>query len=384
MRLIHLGDLHLGKSLGDYSLVEDQKYILDQILDIVKERSVDGVMVAGDVFDRSIPSEAAVNLLDDFLSSLAQLEVRTFVISGNHDSQDRLAYGGRLFTSRGIHIAAGFDGTLQKVTLEDDFGEVNIWMLPFVKASQVRHFYPDAPIESYEDAVRTIIEGARIDYDSRNVLMAHQFVSGDTNPKIAGSEGASVLNVGTVEVISSELFRDFDYVALGHIHSPQSVGSEQIRYSGSPLKYSLSEAGSDKSVPLIEIGEKGKAEIQLLPLKPRRDLRHIKGRLHQLLAKEAVMDTDDFMYVTLTDEDIISDAVGILRQYYPNVVKIDYQNSHTQQIEEFDLGEMEVQRPFRELISDFYLMMYGTEISDEEMSVMMEVAREEGVVHEAD
>lgn len=384
MRLIHLGDLHLGKSLGDYSLVEDQKFILDQILDIVKERSVDGVMVAGDVFDRSIPPEAAVNLLDDFLSSLAQLEVRTFVISGNHDSQDRLAYGGRLFTSRGIHIAAGFDGRLQKVTLEDDFGEVNIWMLPFVKASQVRHFYPDAPIESYEDAVRTIIEGARIDYDSRNVLMAHQFVSGDTNPKIAGSEGASVLNVGTVEVISSELFRDFDYVALGHIHSPQSVGSEQIRYSGSPLKYSLSEAGSDKSVPLIEIGEKGKAEIQLLPLKPRRDLRHIKGRLHQLLAKEAVMDTDDFMYVTLTDEDIISNAVGILRQYYPNVVKIDYQNSHTQQIEEFDLGEMEVQRPFRELISDFYLMMYGTEISDEEMSVMMEVAREEGVVHEAD
>lgn len=384
MRFLHLGDLHLGRTLGEYSLIEDQEYILERILDVMKERAVDGVLIAGDVFDRSMPTEAAVHLLDEFLSRLADLDIKAFIISGNHDSDERLGYGSRLFSRRGIHIATGFHGALSSITLRDEYGPVNIYMLPFVKASQVRHFYPEDSIENYEDAVRTVIEHTDINYDERNILIAHQFVSGGTEPRLAGSEGVSVQNVGLVEIISSDVFEGFDYVALGHLHSSQAVGKETIRYSGSLLKYSLSEAGSDRSVPIIELGDKGNVNIELLPLKPRRDLRHIKGRLDQLLRGENIVDAEDFMYVTLTDEDIVNDAMGIVRQYYPNTVKIDYQNSHTQEIEAFDVCEMNEGKPFEELISDFYLKMYGTPISEDEMAVMMSVAGEAGVIDEAD
>ncbi len=382
MKLLHLGDLHLGKSLGEYSLADDQKYILDQILQMISDNGVDAVLIAGDVYDRSMPSEAAVNLLDSFISELADRKVKAFIISGNHDSESRLEYGSRLFSGMDIHIASVFSGELIRRTVEDGSGILNIYMLPFVKASQVKHYYPDSGIETYEDAVRTVIEHADIDYSERNVLIAHQFVAGKTDPRIAGSEGASVMNVGLVEKISCELFKDFDYVALGHLHSAQSVGYDHIRYSGSPLKYSLSEAFGMKSVPLITIGAGGLTDIELLPLRPRRDLRHITGKLDQLLQAENITDPDDYMYVTLTDEEIISDIMGIVQQYYPNTIRIDYQNSHTQEIEDFNIGQITGEISFEELITDFYFKMYGKEISEDEMSVMMAVAREAGVIHE--
>ena len=384
MKIIHLGDLHLGKTLGEYSLIRDQEYILNQVLDIIREKDVDAVVIAGDVYDRSLPSEAAVNLLDGFISRLADMCIKTYIISGNHDSEDRLEYGSRLFSSRGIYIASVFNGELVKIPAEDEFGKINFYMLPFVKASQVRHYCQNSSIETYEDAVRTVISQADIDWSARNILIAHQFVTGSTAPQIAGSEGASVQNVGLVEQISSEIFKDFDYVALGHLHSPQSVGYDHIRYPGSILKYSLNEAVSSKSVPLISIGEKGSVEIELLPLSPVRDLRHITGRLDQLLKAENIVDPDDYMYVTLTDEEIINDVMGIVQQYYPNTVKIDYQNSHTMEIENFDIGEIVSDKSFEEIITDFYLKMYGTDISDEELDVMMSVAREAGVINEAD
>ena len=383
MRIIHLGDLHLGKTLGEYSLVEDQEYILSQVLDIIKDRDVDAVLIAGDVYDRSLPSEAAVNLLDGFISELAANNIKTFIISGNHDSEDRLEYGSRLFSSQGIYIASVFNGELVKKTIEDKFGELNVYLLPFIKASQVRHYYPDHPVENYEDAVITVINQADIDWSARNVLIAHQFVVGDSEPQIAGSEGVSVQNVGLVEKISSEVFKYFDYVALGHLHSSQSVGYDHVRYSGSILKYSLNEANSSKFVPLIDIGEKGSVEVELLPLRPLRDLRHITGKLDQLLKAENIVDPDDYIYVTLTDEEIINDVMGIVQQYYPNTIKIDYQNSHTMEIKNFDIGEIVSDKSFEEIISEFYLKMYGVEISDEELDVMMSVAREAGVVNEA-
>ncbi len=384
MIFLHLADLHLGKTLGDYNLIDDQKYILEQIRSAIKEKSVDAVLIAGDVFDRSIPAEAAVELLDGLLSDLADMGVKAFMISGNHDSEERLGYGGKFFAGRGIHVVTKFDGKAAKIALQDEHGPVNIYLLPFIKASQVRHFYPEERIDSYEDAVRTVIAHSEIDPAQRNVLVAHQFVSGDIPPKFGGSEGTAVQHVGTVEIISSGIFSDFDYVALGHLHSPQSVGRETVRYSGSLLKYSLSEAGDDKSAPIIEMGEKGAVDTELLPLKPRRDLRHIKGRLDQLLRPENIVDPEDFIYVTLTDEEIITDAMSILRQYYPNTVKIDYQNSHTREIESIDVEDFTGDMTFEELISDFYGKMYGTEISEEELAIMMEVAGEAGVVHEAD
>ena len=385
MRLIHLGDLHLGKSLGDFDLIEDQRYILDRILEIVDKNNIDGVLIAGDVYDRAIPSEAATNLLDYFLKSLAERNVKTFMISGNHDSDDRLNYGSSLFAANQIYISAQFKGSLYKQTVNDEFGEVNIYLLPFVKASQVRHFYPEEKIENYDAAVRTILKHTDIDYEKRNVIVAHQFIAGKgTDPELGGSEGAGTLSVGLVEKISYDCFDGFDYAALGHIHSPQSVGREEVRYSGSPLKYSLSEVNNDKSVPMITLGDKGDVEIELLKLRPLRDMRHIKGPIEKLLDKSNISRPEDFIYATLTNEEIINDAMGIMQQVYPNTVRIVYDNSRTRELDRIDITAITQHKSFDELISDFYRKMYSCEISEEELQVMMETAKEAGVIDETD
>ena len=385
MRLLHLGDLHLGKSLGEFDLIQDQRYILEQILDIIKEKKADAVIIAGDVYDKAIPSEAATGLLDWFLSSLSEAGTAVFIISGNHDSDGRLNFGSSLFRKNQIFISSVFNGTLYKKSMADEYGEVCIYLLPFVKASQVRHFYPDEKIETYDDAVRVILKNAGIDLSKRNVIAAHQFVAGrSADPFFAGSERGAGASVGLVEKIGYDCFEDFDYTALGHIHSPQKVEKENIRYSGSLLKYSLSEASNDKSVPLITLKEKGNMQIELIPLHPLRDLRHIKGPMEKLLAKENIRDQDDLMYVTLTDEDIISDVMRIFQQTYPNTVRIDYDNSHTRQIEHVDISQIGKQRSFRELIEDFYRQMYGCDITSGEMDMMLQAAKEAGVSDETD
>ena len=384
MRFIHLGDLHLGKSLGDFDLTGDQKYILDRILDLTLEKKADAVLIAGDVYDRAVPSEAATRLLDYFLEQLAAKRVKVFMISGNHDSDDRLAYGSTLFEASGIYISAQFKGELYRQTVRDEYGEVNVYLLPFVKASQVRHYYPDAKIESYDDAVRVILDHAGIDPGKRNIILAHQFVAGrGADPVLGGSESAGVQSVGLVEKIGWDAFDGFDYAALGHIHSAQRIGRDEVRYCGSPLKYSLSEVDSEKSVPVVTLGAKGETGIELVKLRPLRDLRHLRGPMEKLLDKANITRPEDFIYATLTDENIIDDAMGILQQYYPNTVKIDYDNKRTRHAEEIDLAGSVERRSFAELISDFYYKMYGCEISPEEMQVMREAAREAGIT-EAD
>ena len=384
MKFIHLGDLHLGKTLFDFDLVEDQRYILDQILCIAEKESVDGVLIAGDVYDKSVPSEAATKLLDYFLMKLAQKEIKVFMVSGNHDSDDRLNYGSTLFASNQIFISAVFDGTLHRQSFAEEDTKINIYMLPFVKASQVRHYFPDEKIESYDDAVQTIIRNTDINKGNKNILVAHQFVSGKgEDPALAGSESVGTQSVGLVEKIGYDCFDDFDYVALGHIHSPQKVGREEIRYAGSPLKYSLSEANNEKSVSLITVSAEERVKIELVPLKPMRNVRHIKGTLKELLDKKNVKAPEDFIYATLTDEDIINDAMGIFQQVYPNTVRIDYDNSHTREIEQVDISKIAENKSFPELIGDFYRLMYGCEITEEEMDVMRTAAREAGVINEA-
>lgn len=385
MKFIHLGDLHLGKSLGDFDLYEDQRYILGKVMEIIKEKQVDVCLIAGDVYDKAIPSEAAVNLLDDFIKKLSDEKIETFIISGNHDSDDRLNFGSSLFEAGGIHIASRFDGKMKKyVSAGKDGKAVNIWLLPFVKASRVRHFYPDAKIETYEDAVRVIIENSHVDKDEVNILVAHQFVAGNEDPILSGSENAAVQNVGLVEKIGYGVFEDFDYVALGHIHSPQRIGRDTVRYSGSPLKYSLSEVNNNKSVPVVSVGSKGETELEFVPLKPLRDMRHIKGSLKNLLDPKNVTDTEDFIYATLTEENIINDAMGIFQATYPNTVKIDYENSHTKELEYVDIASIANNRSFSELISDFYRQVYGCDISDEEAAIMREVAVEAGITEEVE
>ena len=385
MKFLHLGDLHLGRSLGDFDLIEDQKYILDQILEIIEKENVDGVLIAGDVYDKSIPSEAATNLLDYFLCKLSESGVQTFMISGNHDSDDRLNYGSNLFEANQIYISALYHGTLDKRTVTDEYGEVNVYLLPFVKASQVRHFYPEETIDSYDDAVRVILKHADMVVTQRNVIVAHQFVTGQSeDPELGGSEGAGTQSVGLVEKIGYDCFDGFDYVALGHIHSPQRVGRDQVRYSGSPLKYSLSEVHNAKSVPVITMGKKGEVTLELIPLKPMRDLRHIKGNLKALLEPKNITDVEDFIYVTLTDEEIINDAMGIFQQTYPNTVKIDYDNSRTRAMEHVDISNIAENKSFSELIGDFYRLIYNCEMSGEEMDYMRAAAQEAGVIDETD
>lgn len=384
MKFLHLGDLHLGKTLFDFDLVEDQRYILDQILCIAEKESVDGVLIAGDVYDKSVPSEAATKLLDYFLMKLAQKEIKVFMVSGNHDSDDRLNYGSTLFASNQIFISAVFDGTLHRQSFTEGDTKVDIYMLPFVKASQVRHYFPDEKIESYDDAVQTIIRNTDINRSNKNILVAHQFVSGKgEDPALAGSESVGTLSVGSVEKIGYDCFDDFDYVALGHIHSPQKVGREEIRYAGSPLKYSLSEANNEKSVSLITVSAQERVKIELVLLKPMRNVRHVKGTLKELLDKKNVKAPEDFIYATLTDEDIINDAMGIFQQIYPNTVRIDYDNTHTREIEQVDISKIAENKSFPELIGDFYRLMYGCEITEEEMDVMRTAAREAGVINEA-
>ena len=385
MRFLHLGDLHLGRALGEFDLYEDQKYILDRIIELADEKRADAVLIAGDVYDRSIPSEVATNPLDYFLDRLAAKKVKVFMISGNHDSDDRLNYGSTLFASNGVYISSRFTGALYRQTVADEFGEVNVWLLPFVKASQVRHFFPEDKIENYDDAVKTIIKHAGVDYGQRNIIAAHQFVAGrDAAPALGGSESPGTRNVGLVEKIGYDCFDGFDYAALGHIHSPQRVGREEVRYCGSPLKYSLSEANGDKSVPVVTLGPKGETEIELVPLKPMRDVRHLRGPIAKLLDKTAVTRPEDFIYATLTDEGIIDNAMGIFQQHYPNTVRIEYDNSHTRQIERVDITQIARDRTFEELIRDFYLKMYSCEISEEELQVMKEAAKEAGVSDETD
>ena len=384
MKIMHLGDLHIGKSLGDFDLYEDQRYILEQILNLIKEKSVDVLLIAGDVYDKAIPGEKSVQLLDYFLKRLVETGIKTYMISGNHDSDERLNFGSSLFESNNIYINSKFNGILKKYSLYDEFGELNIYLLPFVKASQVQHFFPEEKIDSYDMAVRTIIKHSDFDVGKRNILVAHQFVAGKDDPEIAGSEGLSVHNVGMVEKIGYGSLAEFDYVALGHIHSPQSVGLKHIRYSGSPLKYSLSEVNNNKSVPIITFKDKGEVLVEFAPLLPMRDIRHLRGNIKNLLDKKNISCENDFIYATLTNEDIVNDAMGIFREYYPNTVKIDYDNSHTKEIENIDITRITQNKTFDELIKDFYMQMYSCDMGEEELEIMKWAAKEAGVGNEAD
>jgi exonuclease SbcD len=385
MKFIHLGDLHIGKSIGEFDLIEDQKYILDQILDIAEKNGIDAVLIAGDVYDKTIPSEAAVRLFDYFICRLAEKRIKTFIITGNHDSDERLNFGSSLFEARDIFISAKYEGKLFKKEVEDSDGKVNIYLMPFIKASQVRHFYPDEEIENYDDAVRVVLDKSMINPEERNILVAHQFVAGKSaDPQLGGSESVSTQTVGLVEKIGADCFTDFDYVALGHIHSPQSVGREEIRYAGSPLKYSLSEASNNKFATIVNLGKKGDVDIKLEPLYPMRDLRHLKGRMKQLLKEENIIAPEDFIYVTLTDEETVGNAMGIFQQYYPNTIRIEYDNSHTRELQQTDITQITENKTFGEMISDFYQMVYGCEISEEELAFMNKIAGEAGIVNETD
>ena len=326
MKFLHLADLHLGKRVNGFSMLEDQAHILRQILAILDDEQPDGVLIAGDVYDKSVPSVEAVELLDGFLTELRARGVQVLLISGNHDSPERLAFGGRVMDSCGIHISPVYDGALAPVTLQDAFGPVHVWLLPFVKPAHVRRWFPDADIESYTDAVAEAVAHMDIDTAARNVLVTHQFVTGGTR------SGSEELSVGGTDNVDSGVFAPFDYVALGHLHGAQHIGRETIRYAGSPLKYSFSEARQHKSVTVVTLGEKGDVQVRTAALTPLRELREIRGSYDELTARSFYEHTtyrSDYLHLILTDEQDVFDAMSRLRTIYPYLMTLDYDNART-------------------------------------------------------
>ena len=377
MKLIHLSDLHLGKRLNEFSLGEDQEYILNQILQIVEAEQPDAVVIAGDVYDKAIPSVEAVSLFDEFLVRLAGLHTHIFVISGNHDSPERIAFGSRLLEETGIHLSPVYGGSVESVTLEDAFGPVDFYLLPFVKPIHVRRFFPEDPTDTYTQALSTAVGHMNLDGHRRNVLVTHQFVTG------ASRSDSEEISVGGADNVDSAVFDAFDYVALGHIHSPQHCGSEKIRYCGTPLKYSFSEAKDTKSVTVAELKEKGNLVIRTVPLKPLRELVELRGTFEELTDRhfyENTTWTRDYVHLTLTDEEDIPDAVGKLRLVYRNLMKLDYDNARTRSNAEITGAQAQDTRSPLELFASFYELQNNRPMTAEQLVFLEElIARTEEV-----
>jgi len=359
MKLIHLSDLHLGKWVNGFSMLDDQAHILRQILAIIDREAPDAVLLAGDIYDKAVPPAEAVGMFDDFLCQLARRQLQVFVLSGNHDSPERIAFGGRLMTHSGIHLSPVYDGAVAPVTLQDEHGPVSIFLLPFLKPAHVRRRFPEEEIESYTDALRVAIRAMHIDSARRNVLVTHQFVTG------ASRSESEQLSVGGSDNVDASVFDGFDYVALGHIHGPQSVGRETLRYCGTPLKYSFSEADHQKSVTVAELGPKGSVTVRTVPLTPLHDLRRLRGTYMELTDRSRYLHTatDDYLHITLTDEEDVPDAIGRLRVIYPNLMKLDYDNTRTRSAGDPELIEHPEEVSPLELFERFYEAQNGQSMS---------------------
>lgn len=360
MKVIHLADLHLGKRVNGFSMIEDQKYILKKIVGIIDDEKPNAILIAGDVYDRSIPSEEAVELLDGFLVDLAKRKLDVYIISGNHDSAERVAFGGRLMDASGIHMAPVYSGMIEPLPLSDEYGRVDFWLIPFLKPPHVRRFYPDETTESYTEAMETVIRHLNIDTNNRNIALVHQFITGASR---CDSEEQSV---GGLDDISAEVFAPFDYVALGHLHGPQYISREAVRYSGSPLKYSFSEIDQKKSVTVVELHEKGTATIREVPLTAMRDLKHLVGAFDEIMTEAP--DTENYYSITLTDEEDVPNAMARLRTRYPNLMTMNYDNTRTR-IDAQILASDDVQsKSPLTLFSELYEMQNNQPMNEEQIA----------------
>ena len=373
MKIIHLADLHIGKRVNEFSMIDDQKYILNQILEIIDKEKPDAVIIAGDVYDKQVPSIEAVELLDSFISDISKRKTTTFIISGNHDSAERLAFGSSLMAMGKIYISPVYNGKISKYTLKDDFGSANFYLLPFVKPSHVKRFFPDEKIESYTDAIKVVVDNLKLDTSEINILIAHQFVTG------ASRTESEEISVGGLDNVDASVFEDFDYVALGHIHRPQKIGTERIRYCGTPLKYSFSEVNDTKSVSIIEINSKENFNLRTIPLIPKRDMRKIRGTYEELTTKNSYenTNTDDYIHVTLTDEFDVADAIQKLRVIYKNIMKLEYDNMRTRESRKINLDDMVIENknPL-EIFSEFYKLQNNKEMNDEQKEIIKRIMEE--------
>lgn len=376
MKILHLADLHLGKRVNEMSMIEDQKYILDQIITLIKEESVGIVLLCGDIYDKSIPTIEAIHLLDEFLDQLSKMAIKVLMISGNHDSIDRLSFGKSLFTRSNLYIASQFENEIEKITVKENGITVNFYMLPFVKSAYISHIF-QLQTDSYEECFRFLIEHTKIDEEETNILLSHQFVTANKkNPELSDSETSSL---GGIDNIDFHIFDPFDYVALGHIHKPQAMGREMVRYAGSILKYSFSEIHMDKKATILTIDAKKEISLSFHPLKPLRDMREIECSLEELLKKQCeIGKQEDYMHVILTDEEQILDAIGKVRTIYPNVMQISFKNRrHMKQLESAQIKEDQIsdQSP-AELFEQFYKMQNHIDLDEKRLQLVLSVFEE--------
>lgn len=372
MKLIHLSDLHIGKRLKEQSLIEDQAYILEQILRIADEERPDAVLIAGDVYDKSVPPSEAVTLLDDFLCRLAERRLPVLIISGNHDCPERLAFAGRLLQGAGVYVSPVYNGEVQRVELRDEYGAVDFYLLPFIKPVHVRRFYPEEKIESYTDACAVAVKHMNVDASRRNVLLTHQFVTG------ASTCESEENSVGGSDNVDACVFDDFDYVALGHLHGPQNIASNRMRYCGTPLKYSFSEADHLKSVTVVYLGQKGDLRLSTLPLIPKHDMRRLRGSFEQLSERAFYENEvcDDYFQVILTDEQDVPDAMNRLRCIYPNIINLEYDNTRTRADGVIE-GATDVQRKTPlELFEELYVKQNNCPMSADQRAYVQNLIEE--------
>lgn len=379
MKILHLADLHLGKILQEQSLIEDQEYMLKEIIKIIKNEDIGAVLISGDVYDRSVPPAEAVNLLDNFLKILIkELKIKVFIISGNHDSKDRLGFGSKIFEDEGLYIESKYNGNLRKIEIEDEYGKLNIYMLPFIKPVEVKQYFEDDLENNYNTAINKIIKKEKINKEERNIILVHQFVTaGTVEPERSESE---VLTLGGIENVDVSNFDDFDYVAIGHVHRPQKIGRDTARYAGTMLKYSFSEINHNKTVPIIDFKEKGNIEINLKELAPIRDMREIKGPIEELLKKENYEkgNINDYIKAIITNEETVYDAIGQIRRVYPNTLKLEIRNSKTiNGGQEQDLHLQKVKRKSeQELFEDFFKSQNNVDLDDKQKEIIKDIISE--------
>lgn len=368
MKIIHLSDLHIGKKLREMPLVEDQRHILGKILDITSQEQPDCVIIAGDIYDRSAPPAEAVAMFDDFLTSLAELGKPVMLISGNHDSPERIAFGGRIMEKRGVYFSPVYSGKVAPITLTDQYGPVDFWLLPFIRPATVRPFFEDMQIQTYNDAVSAAVGAMELDKSRRNVIAAHQFVTG------AYCCDSEEISVGGTENVDAAIFADFDYTALGHIHNPQNIGENSaIRYCGTPLKYSFSEANRDKSVTVAELGQKGQLEVRQVPLEPLHEVRELRGSFQEIWQEPY---SEDFLHIVLTDEEETPDALGKLRVRFPALLHLEYDNKRTRALGTVADGAQISSRAPSELFAEFYSLRNGQELTEEQSQFVESLIKE--------
>lgn len=376
MRLMHLADLHIGKRVNGFSMLEDQRYVLERVLEVASKQSLDGVLLAGDIYDKSVPAGEAVQMLDWFLTKLTELKLPVYMVSGNHDSAERLSFGARLLEKSGVHVAGVYNGKLEPIVLEDEYGILNLYLLPFVKPIHVRKALGmDEELEeikTYDDAIAKVLDMADIDVHERNVLVAHQLVTG------AERCDSEDISVGGVDNVSAELFGDFDYVALGHIHGPQKMTRDTIRYAGTLLKYSFSECNHKKFITIVELREKGDVSVTTIPVKPLRDMRVMKGEYAVLMSKDSYDDENrkDYIKVILTDEQEIPEVMGKMRTVYPNIMMLEYDNKRTRTVSDIQGAKVVEQKKPIEYFKEFYERQNGVGIDEEQERTLLELMKE--------